>query len=441
MLIDFTCENFRSFAGSATLDLATSRLKTTLPRDGADWSHVLSPVAAIFGPNAAGKSTIIDAIWSISRAIRRPGNRSIYQPYAGNDGVNRACKYSIAYTGGDGIRYEYDLEVQRWGIAFESLYSFPRGTRRLLFTREQVDKNSTIEFKKGPSLKGPSQEVLRLTRTHMLYLANALKYGHPGLTAAASALASESGVQHVSFRDKQDQQVLERVAMEMIASPSEQEDIAESLLHAADLGIENLDMKEEEIPQEVRDQMRRLVEALKSGDEEESEDLEAIVPQVRDVVVFHHTDNKGGKFELPVSAESSGTITWLTTAWHALNALRAGTVLIIDELDASLHPDLVRYLVSLFLNPSINVAGAQLIFTTHDINLMGNVPTRLLEPHMVWLVEKGEGGVSDLFSLDEFNNRPGNNSQKRYLSGAFGAVPEINEALLVSYLRAEDRGE
>jgi putative phage resistance protein len=101
---------------------------------------------------------------------------------------------------------------------------------------------------------------------------------------------------------------------------------------------------------------------------------------------------------------TAGTLTWLTTSWHTLNALRHGTLLLVDELDASLHPGLARYLVQLFLDSQTNPLGAQLIFTTHDVSLLGNSPTRLLEPRQVWFTEKDRSGRSELFCLDDFDN-------------------------------------
>lgn len=109
-------------------------------------------------------------------------------------------------------------------------------------------------------------------------------------------------------------------------------------------------------------------------------------------------------------------------------------MLLVDELDASLHPEMVRYIVELFQSEEINSRGAQLIFTTHDVSLLGNAPTRLLEPSSVWFVEKDRSGVSELFSLDEFDQRSGNNNQRRYLAGQFGALPQVDESLLLRHV-------
>ena len=129
-----------------------------------------------------------------------------------------------------------------------------------------------------------------------------------------------------------------------------------------------------------------------------------------------------------------------STAWHALNTLRRGGVLLVDELDASLHPELARYIVKLFLLPQFNPNGAQLIFTTHDVSLFNNAPVRMLEPRNVWFVEKDATGRSELFCLDEFDNRAGNNNERRYLAGQFGATPDIDDALLLRYLAGPPEG-
>ena len=108
----------------------------------------------------------------------------------------------------------------------------------------------------------------------------------------------------------------------------------------------------------------------------------------------------------------------------------------VDELDASLHPGLARYLVQLFLDPQMNPHGAQLIFTTHDVSLLGNSPTRLLEPRQVWFTEKDRSGRSELFCLDDFDNRAQNNNELRYLAGKFGAIPVIDEVPLLNFIES-----
>lgn len=432
MLLSFSVQNFRCFADEATLSLTSSKLNTNVPRKGRRWVDFTERVAAIYGANAAGKTTVLEAIWAVAQAIRRPGFGSIYQPTADSDG-KRLITYGIDFVEED-VRYVYELKAAPWGISYEALYSYPKGSRRTLFIREQASQESQLRFEKGPSLVGPTAEVLKITRPTQLFLSTAYKYGHVSLAPVARSLASELGVNFITFRERQDEQVLERVLLEMVDSPDHQVDLVSALLRAADLGISKVEVRKEEIPPEVAERFRRVIEALRDGDEPLEE---GSIPRLKEVILFEHRGEKGEVFSLPMPKESAGTITWLTTAWHALNALREGSILLVDELDASLHPGLARYLVKLFLMPQLNIHGAQLIFTTHDVSLLGNAPVRLLEPQNVWFVEKDESGHSELFSLDDFDNRAGNNSERRYLAGQFGAIPDIDDALLLQYIATE----
>lgn len=280
---------------------------------------------------------------------------------------------------------------------------------------------------------GPTSEVARITRPTMLLMATAHKYGHDVLAPIARALLAGVGIDSISFQDRQNEIVLNRVVMEMVAAPDDRQiNLVKALVQAADLGIERIEIRTEEMKKEQYDRIVRVISALNEGTEDMVED----VSRLRDVAIFIHRGEEGREFELPIQSQSAGTITWITTAWHALDALRQGSVLLIDELDASLHPNLARYVVGLFLNPQLNPKGAQLIFTSHDISLMGNSPTRLLEPRNIWFVEKGSTGRSELFSQGDFDTRAGNNNARRYMAGQFGAVPDIDDSLLYQYIES-----
>lgn len=432
MILQFEFSGFRSFCEPATLDLASDSLRTNVPRAGRTWGDSSERVAAVFGANASGKTTLLNAIWALAVAVRNPGSGAIYQPPSNRTDEDPSSKYRVEFVA-HGVRYRYEVVARHWGIAVEALYSFPHGSERMLFNRRQDGPDAEIVFEKGRSLSGPTAEVLKITRPNALFMATALKYGHRVLAPVAEGVASGSGIEKVSFRDAQDADVVQRVVVEMLAMPEEQADLVSALLQAGDLGIVGIDIRSEEIPPEVRSQLSRMLEFLREGDEGgRVEDI----PRITERISFTHRGEDGVIFDLSLGNESSGTLTWLTIAWHALNALRNGGVLLVDELDASLHAELVRYIVGLFVSPDSNPHGAQIIFTTHDVALLGNAPMRLLEPSNVWFVEKGPGGSSELYSLGAFDNRDGNNNERRYMAGKFGAVPDIDDGLLYSYLTA-----
>ena len=171
--------------------------------------------------------------------------------------------------------------------------------------------------------------------------------------------------------------------------------------------------------------------AAGAGDDELREIPEEAVPPVSRSLVFTHVDGDSPPFELGLGAQSAGTITWLAMAAPAIETLARGSLLIVDELDASLHPSLTAALVTMFKDPDLNRTGAQILFSTHDATLLGNSPARLLEPGEVWFCEK-DGGSSEVFPLSDFDSRPGNNEQKRYLAGRFGALPDVDLSRLLA---------
>lgn len=431
MILNFTVRNFRSFAEESHFSMESPELRTNVPRADQTWNDCSERVAGVYGANASGKSTFLEALGAVSAALRSPGTGTIFDPHPASGSDDRTTRFEIDFVAA-GVRHVYEVSAREWGVQWEALYAYPKGTKRVLFEREQVGEHEQMSFTKGASLSGPTASVQQITRSRTLFLGLAHKHGHAALSPVARGLLAGVGVDSLSFRDRQDEDVLRRVVMEMIAAPDSQVDLVQALLRAADLGIEQVYLRKEEIPPEVHQRILRVIEAMGEG-EEIDEDR---IPRLTDVVTFVHRGEDGMVFELPVGRQSSGTITWLTTAWHALDALRQGSVLLVDELDASLHPELVRYIVQLFLTPALNPHGAQLIFSTHDVSLLGNVPLKLLQPRNVWFVEKDRDGRSELFSLDDFDTRPGNNTQRQYAAGQFGATPQIDDVLIHRFIAA-----
>ena len=148
-----------------------------------------------------------------------------------------------------------------------------------------------------------------------------------------------------------------------------------------------------------------------------------------------HSAPDGKSIHFRLQSEGDGTIAWLSLIVPALFAMKHGNVLLIDEIDASLHPRMTAILIALFKDRQINAGHGQLIFTSHDTSLLGRLVGDQLEPHEVWFTEKGSDGAATLYSLDEFTVRKDDNIERRYLQGRYGAVPmvdmnEIRQALL-----------
>lgn len=190
-------------------------------------------------------------------------------------------------------------------------------------------------------------------------------------------------------------------------NPGEDRAQALALLKLADLGIDDVLIDEEEakIPGENPRGSKRLRLVHRAADE---------------------------RIPLDFAAESEGTKTWFQIIGPVLTSLKFGSLLLFDELDASLHPTLSAQLVKLFHEPATNPHGAQLVFTTHDTNLLNH-----LNRDEVWLTEKGGSGATRLGALAEFAGervRKSKNLENAYLSGRFGALPDVDQTDLLRTL-------
>lgn len=432
MLLDFFLGNYRCFADEVALDLTRSSLKTLTPRPGSSWKESTWRVAAVYGANAAGKSTLLDAVDCLHHAVG--GQRGIlHQPYLlDSEHADAPTSYTIGFTHDD-QRFRYSVEACSWGIAREELWM--AGSRwKKLFIRTQDSEDGAPVLDAGSALKGATAEVRRITTVKDLFLAVALRYHHETLTPIARSLRSMRFIHH---SDNERTARLQWMMSRLAEKPARWSELSDAIAHAADLGIARVELEEREIPPRLLDDVRRL---LKSDDEGEAEIPEEVLQALQRSLVFIHTGADGEEHRLGINAQSQGTLTWFATVGPAIEALRLGQVLLVDELDASLHPTLTAELVKMFKDTDLNRTGAQIIFTTHDTSLLDNSPTQLLDSGEVWLCEKKASGkdadgLSELFSLADFTStRKGTNKQRRYLAGAFGAIPRVDTSSLRRYL-------
>lgn len=440
MLIEFRVTNHRSIRDELTLNLVPTydRLRAALP------------VAAIFGANAAGKSTVLDALDFLRAAVLES-----FGQWRADGGVPRTpfrLDGALAAPSGymvelllDGVRYQYGLEVDDNEVLEEWLYSFPAKRRRVIFERHGT------EFRTGAStarMRGAIDVLAGLTRPNALFL-----------SVAARSAVDEVRPVHDWFA--QDLRVIDprgvgqgtdRLA-DALRDPHRRDAVV-ALLRAADLGLTDvrvLDLGNRgdflalvDGDPEVRATRAELALAEQSGKEtttvrsrarEAENRAQATAYAVMDagVPVFFH-----GREAVPLTArdQSRGTLAWADLAVPALDTLRGGGLLLVDEIDSSLHPALTTRLVSLFREPASNPAGAQLVFTTHDTTLLGTfLGDEILGRDEVWFVEKDASGASSLYCLADFRPRLGENTERRYLTGTYGAIPQLDNYRHVDAVR------
>ncbi|MEE1799834.1 ATP-binding protein [Streptomyces sp. JV176] len=415
MLLSFRVANHGSLREPQELNLA--------PVYGDDRPAV--PVAAIFGANASGKSTVVGAFDFFRSAVRDSQARWLpdgpvpRRPFL-LDHESRAepSSYAVDLLV-EGVRYVYGFSVTDAEVVEEWLYTYPRARKRVLFERARM----VMTY--GASLTGERIAVERTMRPNSLYLSAGAQSAHGQLGVVWRALggmvlgdgsrqlATVAGASVVSMYK----------SFEELGLP-----LRADVLAVADLGVH--DMR----PGVTRSKgFASFQKHLAEQARDLPEGFEATAAQTLEFV--HRIGDE--EFVLPVEAESAGTKTWLSMVTMALTCLLGGTPLWIDEIDVSLHPLLTAKLLTLFQNPELNPRGAQLTFTTHDASLLGTMlGDQVLRRDQVWFVEKSAAtGASELYPLSDFKPRKGENFERRYLAGSYGAVPLLPETAFEDMLK------
>ncbi len=406
MLIEFRVSNFKSIKTEQVLQFTKARGKENLThfftfkneKESFDLLHVI----ALYGANASGKSNIFDALKLMKRIILHPHAIKDLVPFLLSDETEQApTGFEITFIA-DKVRYQYGFSATKHQIITEYLYQFPRGRLQILF--ERLSATSEVsEYKFGAALKGRKNAWQELTSSTQLFLTTALQYNGIALKPI-----------EVFFKEKLrfiDTDLSPVQTLSFVHEAQNKEDILD-YLKKADLGIDDL-----LIETELFDEKMLPINMPQRIKEQICEDFQG--ETVLSAITKHLHDNQT-LVDFKLSDESLGTRRFFNLAAPWLMALEQGRILVVDELNISLHPHLVRHLVQLFYNPEVNTRQAQLLFTTHDVSLLS---PDLFRRDQVWFCEK-VNKQTRLFPLSDFSVRKESTSLERdYLNGRFGAVP------------------
>jgi predicted ATPase len=397
VLLRFRAANVLSFRGEMELSLlAGPGTEHARPADArvAGRDLFVLPLAVIYGANASGKTNVLTALhwmlhavtgsvtqWSIHSGVPRP--RFALDPGAREE----ASLFEVDVMIGS-VRYVYGFEVSDNRVETEWLHAYPAGRRRrqVWFERDAAD----AEPYRFPSdwVKGNRQVLVDATRPNSLFLTVAAQFNHPQLRPVHSWFVDCLWLP-AHHADPSARLAHTRAQLN---DPGVRARIAE-LMRTADLGVLDVEVFNQD-----------------SG------------PQVR---LLHR--GKNGPVALDFDEqESLGTQAWFAFLGPMLSALDKGSVVLVDELDASLHPALVAEVLRLFRDPVANPSGAQLVCTVHDVSLLGSAHTdRPLTRDEVWIVEKRFTGESELYPLSDTRPRSGESFERGYLRGRYGGVPSL----------------
>ena len=394
MLIQFSVENYLSIKDKVVLSLLASRDNEHPEHLILDGSKNYLKSTVIYGANASGKSNVLNAFWFMVNYVLTSHNQQVHKaiersPFKfDRETPARPSSFEVIFTA-DGIRYAYGFSVTDKAVVEEYLYYYPNGRQALIFERKDTtDFRFTVDIEEQSTLK-------ERTSANKLYLSVASNWSYskviPVLEWFAScqiitkhSVANAYGLEAEQLKDDDYRRVIA------------------SMLRVADFGIQSLQVRDSEpMPPQ-------------SGD---------IFPNVEAVHTVQDTEGNAASYTLNMTEESDGTNSYFKLIGIVKKALDHGTLLVADEMDAHLHPLLTKHLVSLLNSTEFNPNGAQLIFTSHNTNLLD---LDVLRRDQIWFTEKDEQtAATDLFSLYDFSIRKDAKVEKGYLIGRYGAIPFI----------------
>ncbi len=418
MLIEFSLENFRSIKDQVTLSLVAS------PDKSLDNNLITTEVlkkdnllrsAILYGANASGKSNVVSAFNSLKNLVMlshtfQKGTEISYSPFKlDNNYLSKPTKFKVVFIKNN-IKYVYGVSFTNEKIIEEYLYYYPEDRKAIIFERKDTNYYKfTIDKKEQKFL---SEKTL----DNVLYLSSSTQLNYKKTAEAfdwfKNTLAIIGATDHPQLID---------FTMRSLNKDAKSKELILKALLEADLGINDITASFEkisidEIPVMIQKQLKFMVSG--KGDDVEKMNIKTI----------HKVLNEKGeehKVEFNFEEESEGTKRMFALIGPWIDALNNGRVLVVDELDTKLHHFLNVFLIKLFQDPTQNKNNAQLIFTTHNTNLLD---LDLFRRDQIWFTEKDlRAGNTDLYSLIEFSPRKDKNVRKGYLVGRYGAIPFISE--------------
>ncbi len=417
MLLEFEIANFRSFRAAQTLSMVADNVGEHVEDNTFDprlkgFKRLLRS-AAVYGSNAAGKSNFILGLQVMQSFVLQSASSNLaiappYEPFKLSAKTRAApSEFRISFVQ-NAVRYEYGFSIDAQRVRDEWLVEYvnPRG-REIFERRLSSSAKGGYDWSFSSHLKGQRKLWSESTRPNSLFLSTAAQLNSKQLLPVfewfQKRLVVISGASQLN----------PTLTIQLLDRKDGPERLL-PFLREADLGISDVSITREAIPA--------------TGPVLVAPGSNAIIEQTPDgrarsaiKVTFSHLDDKSRPVALSLSEESAGTQTLFRTAGAWLNVLENGEVIVVDEaIDTSLHPLLVRYLVSRFHSNVTNPKNAQLFFSTHNTSLLSQ---NLFRRDQVWFVEKSAEGASSLYPLTDFRVRSDEALERGYLRGRYGALP------------------
>ncbi|WP_291108172.1 AAA family ATPase [Flavobacterium sp. UBA6195] len=424
MLLQFSIKNFRTFKEKTSLSLIASNYdKDTRENDNVYYDEKfglrLLKSVVIYGSNASGKSKLLEAITFMKQYVinsskeGQKGDEIDVKPFKLNiETENEPSEFEVIFIK-DNILYRYGFEATKEKVISEWLFYKPKTKEIELFYRE----NNKFDTHERSFSKGKTVVKEGLVRDNALLISVAAQFNDK---TAISVIDWFKKLKVISGLNETSYQGFTMGKTEDLTYKSKILD----LLKAADLGIQDINLQRLDIDKLPKDMPKEIKDKIiKEVNEKKAE-------FISDVLTTHKKyDSKMKPIDNVILSleddESSGTRKFFALTGPILDVIENGHILVVDELDSKLHPNLVCKIVSLFNSRKLNKKNAQLIFNTHDTNLLSS---GLFRRDQIWFTDKNKFGEAKLYSLSDFKSdevRKTESFEENYIRGKYGAVPYL----------------
>lgn len=421
MLIEFSAENYRSLKDRQTLTMAKASgdelADTNTFRVEASNTFELLRSAAIYGPNAGGKTNLLNAMGAMKDIVvnsakeKQSGDSLAVVPFRlCSQTLTAPSEFEIHFIV-DNVRYQYGFTATASKVHEEWLFAYPKGRAQKWVERQWNEQLEDYEWSLGKQLHGEKQLWQKSTRDNALFLSTAVQLNSKQLQPIYNWFKQKLRLGGVGGWAP-----TYSASLCKDDNKREKQQIVE-FLKAADLGIDDIFVEAKpfdtsSIPDSVGEELKeKLLKDLKGK-------------EFLDIKTVHKTEEGETVVFDMGEDESDGTQRLFGFAGPWIDSLNNGYVIFIDELHDNLHPRLVQFLVELFHSPKTNPNNAQLIFTTHETSILNQ---SVFRRDQIWFCDKLDNKSSSLYPLSDFSPRKGReNLELAYLSGRYGALPFVH---------------
>lgn len=418
MLIDFTIENYKSIKEARTFSFisgACSEHNDSIPTFDNTLEQMILPVSVLYGANGSGKTVLLnglkDLAFLVSNSITiQEGDLLPYFSHKLDlEWTEKPTQIEVNFTVGEN-RYYYGISFNRIEILEEYLYTYPKNRMKKIFHR----KKDIYEFS---SDKSELENLSKKTLKNRLFLSVASNWNYEKVKPAFLFLKEDLIFSLVE--DSYNQMNWMIYTSEKLKDDEKFKEWVLNVFNELDFGICDMTVEIENVRNSELDHLGMVGSSKTDGFKK---------LRLETIRNGKNTNKDSVPISMPFNTESDGTQKLFALLGPIYDMLNKGKIIIFDELDIKLHPLITRYIISIFQNKEFNKNQSQLLFTTHDTNLLD---LNFMRRDQIWFAEKDDYGASDYYSLYNLNNvRKTENIQKNYIRGKYGAIPFLKSGEL-----------